>query len=519
MQLSRLVDLVARVRQTTKKTEKVSLLADFLRQTNERETELAALYLTGSLPQGKIGLGWSLLQQAMGESETSDALTLADVDRTFEQITAERGAGSTDRRVALLRRLFARASPNERQFLTQLIMGEIRQGALEGLLLDAVAKAAGLQPADVRRAMMFCGNIGQLARVAMEEGAAGLARFSLRLMTPVAPMLANSAQDVEDALDRLEEAALEFKLDGARIQVHKAGDDIRIFTRQLQDVTARLPEIVEWSRGLPLREAVLEGEAIALARDGRPRPFQTTMRRLGRINDIETIRKEIPLSPFFFDCLYAEGHGALIGEPYRRRMDLLASIAPASLIPRTVTSKRDEAEQFLRQALDQGHEGLMAKSLTAPYEAGQRGSHWLKVKQPTTLDLVVLAAEWGHGRRTGRLSNLHLGARDPQSGRFVMLGKTFKGLTDEMLAWQTEQLLAREEHRDDWTIYVRPELVVEIAFSDVQESPRYPAGIALRFARVKRYRPDKAAAEADTLPTVLAIFRKQRGEAADSVLH
>jgi DNA ligase-1 len=286
----------------------------------------------------------------------------------------------------------------------------------------------------------------------------------------------------------------------------------------LQDVTARLPEIVEWSRGLPLREAVLEGEAIALARDGRPRPFQTTMRRLGRINDIETIRKEIPLSPFFFDCLYAEGHGALIGEPYRRRMDLLASIAPASLIPRTVTSKRDEAEQFLRQALDQGHEGLMAKSLTAPYEAGQRGSHWLKVKQPTTLDLVVLAAEWGHGRRTGRLSNLHLGARDPQSGRFVMLGKTFKGLTDEMLAWQTEQLLAREEHRDDWTIYVRPELVVEIAFSDVQESPRYPAGIALRFARVKRYRPDKAAAEADTLPTVLAIFRKQRGEAADSVL-
>jgi DNA ligase-1 len=287
----------------------------------------------------------------------------------------------------------------------------------------------------------------------------------------------------------------------------------------LQDVTARLPEIVEWSRGLPLREAVLEGEAIALARDGRPRPFQTTMRRLGRINDIETIRKEIPLSPFFFDCLYAEGHGALIGEPYRRRMDLLASIAPASLIPRTVTSKRDEAEQFLRQALDQGHEGLMAKSLTAPYEAGQRGSHWLKVKQPTTLDLVVLAAEWGHGRRTGRLSNLHLGARDPQSGRFVMLGKTFKGLTDEMLAWQTEQLLAREEHRDDWTIYVRPELVVEIAFSDVQESPRYPAGIALRFARVKRYRPDKAAAEADTLPTVLAIFRKQRGEAADSDLH
>ena len=325
-------------------------------------------------------------------------------------------------------------------------------------------------------------------------------------------MLANSAEHVDEALERLGQAAFEFKLDGARIQVHKDGDEVGIFTRQLQDVTERLPEIVEWTRALPVRGAVLEGEAIALRPDGRPLPFQITMRRLGRQKHIDAIRREIPLSSFFFDCLYLEGEGSLIAEPYRRRTEILAGLAPSSLIPRLVTNRRDEAERFLQQALDSGHEGVMAKSLTAPYSAGQRGSNWLKLKTAATLDLVVLAVEWGNGRRTGRLSNLHLGARDPDSGQFVMLGKTFKGLTDEMLVWQTEKLLALEVSRDEWTVYVKPELVVEIAFSDVQESPRYPAGLALRFARVKRYRPDKSAAEADTIQTVTAIFRKQRGE-------
>ncbi len=518
MHLARLVEVVAKVRATTKKTEKVTLLAEFLRHTRGKETELASLYLSGALPQGKIGVGWRLIQEAMVEGPPcGEALTLTDVDQVFGAVAADQGAGSTERKVGALRRLFERAGPDERRFLAQLVMGEIRQGALEGLLLDAIAKAAILPSGDIRQAFMFSGNLGELARAAMEEGAAGLSRFSLRLFTPVAPMLANSAEDVEEALDRLEEAAFEYKLDGARIQVHKGGDDVRIFTRQLQDVTERVPEVIEWARALPVREAVLEGEAIALRPDGRPLPFQITMRRLGRIKDVDAVRREIPLSSFFFDCLYLDGDGPLIAAPYQERVGRLTKIVSASsLIPRLVTNDRADAGRFLRQALDAGHEGLMAKSLTAPYVAGQRGFHWLKLKAAVTLDLVVLAAEWGHGRRSGRLSNLHLGARDPQSGQFVMLGKTFKGLTDEMLQWQTEKLLALEASRDEWTVYVRPELVVEVAFGEIQESPRYPAGLALRFARVKRYRLDKSASEADTIQTVLALFKRLRGKGAVS---
>ncbi|WP_447863378.1 ATP-dependent DNA ligase [Nitrospira calida] len=512
MRLARLVEVVANVRATTKKTEKVALLAECLRQTQGKETELASLYLSGALRQGRIGVGWRMIQEAMVEGAASgESLTLTEVDQVFDGIATDQGAGSTERKIGALRRLFERAGPEERRFLAQLVMGEIRQGALEGLLLDVIAKAAVLPSGDVRQAFMFSGNIGEVARAALEEGAAGLSRFSLRLFTPVAPMLANSAEDVEEALDRLEEAAFEYKLDGARIQVHKGGDVVRIFTRQLQDVTERLPEVVEWAHALPVRDAVLEGEAIALRPDGRPLPFQITMRRLGRIKDVDAVRREIPLSSFFFDCLYLEREGSLIARPYHQRMEILTKITPSSLVPRLVTNSRSEAEAFLRQALDAGHEGLMAKSLSAPYVAGQRGFHWLKLKAATTLDLVVLAAEWGHGRRSGRLSNLHLGARDPQSGQYVMLGKTFKGLTDEMLKWQTEKLLSLEVSRDEWTVYVRPELVVEIAFSEIQESPRYPAGLALRFARVKRFRPDKSAAEADTVQTVTALFHKKRG--------
>jgi|SRR5579884_2328531 DNA ligase-1 len=513
MQLARLVEVVAKVRATTKKTEKIILLAECLRQTRGKETELAALYLSGALPQGKIGVGWRMIQEATGEGPAcGEPLTLTEVDHVFEAVAADRGAGSTERKIGMLRRLFERAGPEERRFLAQLVMSEIRQGALEGLLLDAIVKAASLRSGDVRQAFMFSGNIGEVARVALEEGAAGLSRFSLRLFTPVAPMLANSAEDVEEALDRLEEAAFEYKVDGARIQVHKGGADVRIFTRQLQDVTERLPEVIEWARALPVREAVLEGEAIALRSDGRPLPFQITMRRLGRIKNVDAVRRAIPLSSFFFDCLYLEGDGPLIAAPYRQRVEILAKIAPpASVVPSLVTSRADEVERFLKTALDAGHEGLMAKSLTSPYVAGQRGFHWLKLKAATTLDLVVLAAEWGHGRRSGWLSNLHLGARDPRSGQYVMLGKTFKGLTDEMLQWQTEKLLSLQTSRDEWTVYVRPELVVEIAFSEIQESPRYPAGLALRFARVKRFRPDKSAAEADTIQTVMTVFHKQRG--------
>ena len=512
MLLSGLVECVGRVRATPRKLAKVAVLADLLRQTRGREAELAALYLTGTLPQGRIGIGWSTLQAALGEGAgEGDPLTLLDVDRMCEAVAGETGAGSAGRRTAALKALFARARPDERRFLVELFMGEVRQGALEGLLLDAVARAAGLSAADVRQAAMYSGHIGEVARAALEEGAAGMARFSLQLLSPVAPMLASPADDVEAALGRLGPAAFEWKVDGARIQVHKAGDEVRVFTRHLQDATARVPEVVEWARALPARELVVEGEAIALRSDGRPHPFQVTGSRFGRSKDVEAAQRAMPLSSFYFDCLYLEGEGTLVSLPYAERFERLARIAPSgSLLPRMVTDKQDEADRFLHQALEAGHEGLMAKSLQAPYAAGQRGFNWLKLKSAHTLDLVVLAVEWGSGRRRGWLSNLHLGARDVESGRFVMLGKTFKGLTDEMLRWQTEKLQALEVRRDEFTVYVRPELVVEIAFSDVQESSRYPAGMALRFARVKRYRPDKPASEADTLKTVQAIFERQR---------
>ena len=512
MELAHLVELVDQVRATTKKSEKIGLLASFLRGTQGREIELAALYLSGALPQGRIGVGWSMIQEALqGSGNVGPVLTLYDIDQILESIGSDRGTGSTERRTRALRSLFERAGDQERRFIVQLLMGEIRQGAVEGLLLDAIAKGSNLAPSTVRQAMMFSGNLGEVARVALEEGAMGLSRFTLRLLSPVSPMLANSADEVSEALQRLGEAAFEYKLDGARIQIHRQDSEVKIFTRQLQDVTERLPEIAEWTRTLPSRQLVLEGEAIALRADGRPYPFQITMRRLGRSKEVEAARKELPLSTFFFDCLYLEGEGPLITFPYQQRMEFLRNtLLSTSLIPRIVTSDEAEAERFLQEALTAGHEGIMAKSLFAPYVAGQRGYHWLKLKSASTLDLVILAAEWGHGRRSGWLSNLHLGARDPKSGQFVMLGKTFKGLTDEMLRWQTERLLSLEVGRDRWTVYVRPELVVEIAFSDVQESPRYPAKLALRFARVKRYRLDKSASEADTIQTVTSIFERQR---------
>ena len=512
MPLARLVELTTRLRATSRKTEKVALIADLLRATTGRETAVVALYLTGTLPQGRIGIGWRTIESAAAEGPAvGEPLTLEDVDRAVGAIAETKGAGSAARRVGTLRALFARTDPGGRRFLAELLLGELRQGALEGLVQDAVARAFGLAPAHVRQAAMFSGDLGDVARAAAEKGAAGLSRFSLRLLQPVAPMLASPAEGVGAALERLGEAAFEYKLDGARLQVHRSGDEVRVFTRQLQDVTSRVPEVVEWARALPARELVVEGEAIALRPDGRPHPFQVTMRRLGRTKDVAAARQALPLSAFFFDCLFLEGEGSLVGAPYRERMErLAASVGAERRLPRLVTGRPEEAARFLAQALAAGHEGLMAKSLAAPYVAGQRGFHWLKLKSARTLDLVVLAAEWGSGRRRGWLSNLHLGARDAESGRLVMLGKTFKGLTDAMLRWQTERLLALETGRDRWAVRVRPELVVEIAFSDVQESPRYPAGLALRFARVKSYRADKPARQADTLQTVRAIFEQQR---------
>jgi len=407
-----------------------------------------------------------------------------------------------------------RATDEERDFLVRLIAGELRQGALEGLMLEAIAAAADLPLADLRRAAMFAGGIAAVARAALSEGAAGLARFSIQLMQPVLPMLAQPVEDAAAALAELGRAALEWKLDGARVQVHKAGDEVRVFTRNLNDVTAAVPEIVETVRAARARDLILDGEAIALRADASPHPFQVTMRRFGRKLDVAAMRRELPLSVYFFDCLRRDDE-ALVDRPGEERFRVLTGALPAGIIiPRAVTADPGTAEAFFADALAHGHEGVMAKSPEAAYEAGRRGSSWLKVKRVRTLDLVVLAAEWGHGRRQGWLSNLHLGARDPGTDAFVMVGKTFKGLTDAMLEWQTRALLEREVARDAWTVYVKPELVVEVAFNEVQASPQYPGGLALRFARVKAYRPDKRPQETDTVESLRKIHAAQLARAA-----
>ncbi|HTH64525.1 MAG TPA: ATP-dependent DNA ligase, partial [Gemmatimonadales bacterium] len=414
--------------------------------------------------------------------------------------------GSAKSKETALRELFGRATKAEQEFLFRLLTGEVRQGALEGVMIEAVARAAGIDASAVRRATMLASDLSIVGKAALTEGTAGLDRYTVHLFRPIQPMLAQTADDVSQALARLGRAALEIKLDGARIQAHKSGDHVRVFSRLLNEVTQAVPEVVDAVRRLPADTAILDGEAIALRADGSPLPFQTTMRRFGRKLDVDQLRAELPLRAFFFDILYARGQ-ALIDEPFQARSGVLAELVPEAERPaRLVTADASEAQAFYDRAIADGHEGVMAKALDAPYEAGSRGSAWLKVKAVHTLDLVVLAAEWGHGRRKGKLSNLHLGARDPEGG-FVMLGKTFKGLTDELLEWQTGRLLELATEREGHIVWVRPELVVEIAFNGLQASPRYPGGLALRFARVVRYRSDKTANEADTIDAVRALYR------------
>ncbi|MEA2724693.1 MAG: ligase 1 [Gemmatimonadales bacterium] len=442
----------------------------------------------------------------------SPSLELAEVDATFTRIASVgAGKGSNGERQRLLGELLARATHEEQSFLFRLVTGELRQGAVEGLMLEAVAKAGGVPAESVRRARMMAGDLAAVAKAALSGDAAQLTAFATQLFRPVLPMLAGSAEDPSVALKELGEAALEYKLDGARIQIHKSGDQVAVYSRRLNEVTAAVPEVVELVRSLPARELILDGEVIALRENGTPHPFQITMSRFGKRLDVERARGEIPLTPFFFDLLYLDG-GLLMDATARERLAALHELAPApTVVPRLVTASSVEADRFLRTAIEQGHEGIMAKALDATYQAGHRGRRWLKIKPANTLDLVVLGAEWGHGRRHGWLSNLHLGARNPAGG-FVMLGKTFKGMTDEMLEWQTKKLLELEIARDGITVYVRPELVVEVAFNEVQASTQYPGGVALRFARIKRYRSDKTAAEADTIDAVQEIYRRITGE-------
>ena len=508
-----LADLVAaadRVGATSGRLEKFAILGELLGRLSADEVPVAVGFLTGAARQGRIGIGPALLSAVRPEPAAAPTLQLLDVDAALTALAAVSGSGSGAARAAGLGALLAAATAPEQDFLRRLLFGELRQGALEGVMAEAVARATGLPAATIRRAAMLSGDLGTVAIAALTGGAEALAAFDVQLFRPLQPMLAQTAADVGEALGRLGEASLEAKLDGARVQVHRRGDEVRVFSRRLNEVTPAVPEVVEATLALPARELILDGEVIALRADGTPHPFQVTMRRFGRRLDVAGLRGELPLTPFFFDCLWRDGR-ELLTAPLAERVAALLEVVPAAWrVERLVTADPGLGDDFLRRTLAAGHEGVMAKALGAPYEAGSRGQSWLKVKQAKTLDLVVLAAEWGSGRRRGWLSNLHLGARDPAGG-FVMLGKTFKGLTDEMLAWQTERLLELATSREGHVVWVRPELVVEIAYNDLQESPHYPAGLALRFARVKGYRHDRTAADADTIGTVREAYTRATG--------
>jgi ATP-dependent DNA ligase I len=506
--LTELARVSQAVASTPARLAKVAALADVLRSASVDEVPVVVAYLSGELPQRQIGVGWAALRSVPAPAEES-SLTVLAVDAAFSRIGAVAGKGSTAERKRLVGEVFAAATAAEQFFLVRLLSGELRQGALDGVMTDAVAKAAEVPGAQVRRAVMLSGSLAAAARAALAGGSSALAGFGLEVGRPLKPMLAASEASLDEALAKAGgEAAVEWKLDGIRVQAHIADGAVRLFTRSLDDVTDRLPEVVTALAALPVRDAVFDGELIALRADGRPYAFQDTAARAASEVDAVKVRHgagNVPLSVFLFDALHLNGTD-LIDQPDAERHAALAAVVPrAMLMPRLVTADLEEATAFFAEAVALGHEGVVVKSLSTPYAAGRRGAGWIKVKPRHTLDLVVLAVEWGHGRRQGWLSNLHLGARDPRTGGWIMLGKTFKGLTDELLAWQTARFLELEDHRDDYTVYVHPEQVVEIAFDGVQRSPRYPGGVALRFARVLRYRDDKTAAEADTIDAVTAL--------------
>jgi DNA ligase-1 len=496
------------VASTRARSTKIAAIADLLGRLDTDEIEPVVAFLSGETRQGRVGVGWATLLRVDVTPAAEPTLEVVDVDRALDQIVATTGSGSAAGRQAILRDLLGRATVDETDFVRRLIGGELRQGALAGLMADAVARAASVPAPLVRRAAMLSGDLGRVATIARTDGADGLRSVGLEVGRGVLPMLASGAPDVATAIAEIGTASVEWKLDGARIQVHRPADgEVRVYTRNLNDVTARLPAVVEWTRGLPVRAVVLDGEAIGVDDEARPRAFQDTMSSFGRDRDVGGGAGGA-LGAFFFDVLHVDGDD-LIDRPLADRLEILDALTGARHIPRIVTASATDASAFLDEALAAGHEGVMVKALDSAYDAGRRGKAWRKVKPVWTLDLVVLAVEWGHGRRRGWLSNLHLGARGP-GGELVMVGKTFKGLTDAMLEWQTKELLARETGRDGITVYVRPEMVVEIALDGVQTSTRYPGGVALRFARVRRYRDDKTADDADTLESVVAL--RSRGQ-------
>ena len=520
--LVEVADAVAVVGATASRRRKVARLADALATAGPQDLPVVVRYLSGELPQRRTGLGWASLQSSPPPADVA-TLAVAEVDAAFSRARDESGPGSQRRRVELLHDLLARATPAEQHLLAGLVSGELRQGAQRGLLAEAVASAAGLPPAAVQRAVTVSGDLAATAVAALTGGAQALGAFALQVGRPLSPMLAQSAPDLRAALARTGPAGVEWKLDGVRVQVHADNTSVQVFTRSLEEVTGRLPEVVQAVRALPAGRLVADGEVLALdgasLRTARPRPFQETAARVARQG--APAAALLPLTLVLFDVLHLDGRDVL-DEPAAARRGVLDEVAGPLAVPRLEVADPDDADQvaaaeaFVADALARGHEGAVVKALHAPYAMGRRGAAWVKVKPRTTFDLVVLAAEWGHGRRTGRLSNLHLGARDPQGrygepGGFVMLGKTFKGLTDAMLEWQTHRLLELEAHRSPGAVVVHPELVVEVAVDGVQTSPRYPAGMALRFARVVRHRPDKTPSETDSVDDVSALHAASGG--------
>jgi DNA ligase 1 len=483
---------------TSSRSRKIAILADLLKRLDAREVAIAVGFLSGVPRQGRIGVGYSTIHGIERRPAADPSLTIADLDRAIAAIRDDTGSGSAARRRQLLADLLGRATEAECDFVRRLFTGELRQGALAGLMADAVAKAAGVSGEIARRALMLSGDLTRTAEIALTMGEEGLRDVGFEIFRPIFPMLASTADSVAEAISSFGRASVEWKLDGIRIQIHRREAEVRIYTRNLNDITQALPGIVDAARRLPVTQAVLDGEALWMG-DGGPAAFQDT------VSQIDSDAPPEGIVTFLFDVLHVDGDD-LLDTPLEERASRLGAIAPQLKIPGVVTSNAEEGQRVLDAALSTGHEGVVVKDAASLYAAGRRGKAWRKVKPVRTYDLVVLGAEWGHGRRQGRLSNLHLGARDADTGTFVMVGKCFKGLTDELLEWQTRELLERETGRRAIAVLVRPELVVEVALDGVQSSTRYPGGVALRFARVKRYRPDKSADDADTIDDLRALL-------------
>ncbi|MGW0418154.1 ATP-dependent DNA ligase [Streptomyces sp. NPDC003015] len=511
MLLARLAHVSQEVAATSARSRKIALLAELFRDAEADDVPIVIPYLAGRLPQGRLGVGWKVLSRPVAPA-AEPTLTVREVDALLSELGKVAGAGSQAERARLVGELMGAATEDEQRFLFGLISGEVRQGALDAVATEGLAQATGAPPADVRRAVMLAGSLQTVAEALLTDGPSALDRFRLTVGRPVLPMLAHSASSVAEAVEKLGTCAVEEKLDGIRVQIHRDGDVVRLYTRTLDDITDRLPELTAAARELRGERFILDGEVIAFDEDGRPRSFQETAGRVGSRVDVTTAAEAVPVSPVFFDALSVDDRD-LLDLPFAERHAELARLVPEPMrVRRTLVSGPQDipaAEEFLAETLKRGHEGVVVKSLDAPYSAGRRGASWLKVKPVHTLDLVVLAAEWGHGRRTGKLSNLHLGARTADGG-FAMLGKTFKGMTDAMLTWQTERLQELAVDSSGYVVTVRPELVVEIAYDGLQRSTRYPAGVTLRFARVVRYREDKRPEDADTVETLLAAHPEVR---------